>query len=218
MPTRARISRRIRRTANLVRCKVLLVFVLLLIWIGFSLIRAPTIIFPPAAPTNPVNVYVADYGYHSRLALPEPDGTLIQYTYGDWRYFALRQQTLLRGLEALLMPTPGALGRRRYEDLESLQQSLGLDWPKMLHAVPVTAENLTRLLERLDRRYQNNLRTEVVQSGNERDAREISFVQDELDYTLFHNSNHELVEWLEELGCEVEGFITWPNFEVAGAD
>ncbi|MBE9179447.1 DUF2459 domain-containing protein [Oculatella sp. LEGE 06141] len=185
----------------------------MLSWIGFVLIRTPTVIFPPAAPVSLVTVYVTDYGYHSRLTLPEPDGSLIQYTYGDWRYFALKQQNLTSGLAALLLPTPATLGRRQYENFESLRQSLGSNWQAVLHSVPVAATSVTRLVDRLDRRYQRNLQTEVVHPDSG-----LSFVQDDQVYTLVHNSNHELVEWLEALGCRVEGFVTWPNFEVESAN
>ena len=66
-----------------------------------------------------------------------------------------------------------------------------------------------QLLKSLNKRFNQNIDTRIVNPRNN-----LAFVQDDQDYTVFHNSNHELVNWLEELNCQVEGFVTLPNFKV----
>jgi len=79
---------RIRLRCGAILNKAVLAFV----FVGLTLVRSPTFIIPPTGPANPVTVYVVEQGYHSSLVLPDRDGGLIQYPYGDWRYFALNQQ------------------------------------------------------------------------------------------------------------------------------
>jgi len=188
---------------------IVILSVLALVLIGCALIRSPTLIIPPTDPVNPTTVYVINYGYHSRLILPDRQDGLLQYTYGDWHYFALNQQNLRDGLAALLIPTTGTLGRKRANDITELQQELGSDWQDTLLSFEVARTQAAQLLESLHERFNQNIDTRIVTSRNN-----LAFVQDEQEYTLFHNSNHELVNWLEALDCQVEGFITLPNFQV----
>jgi len=188
---------------------IVILSVFALVFIGFALIRSPTFIIPPTDPANPTTVYVIDYGYHSRLILPDRQDGLLQYTYGDWHYFALNQQDLSDGLAALLIPTVGTLGRKRANDITELRQELGSDWQDTLLSFEVTGTQAAQLLESLNERFNQNIDTRIVNSRNN-----LAFVQDDQDYILFHNSNHELVNWLEELDCQIEGFITLPNFKV----
>lgn len=174
-----------------------------------ALIFSPTIIIPPANPADPVTVYVADYGFHSGLILPKGDGKLIRYSYGDWYYFALRKQDWDNALAALFLPTPATLGRQQFNSLSDLKQALGSDWRDILLSFSVSNVQVTQLLASLDERFQQNLDTRVMKSKHG-----LVFVQDAQNYTIFHNSNHEVVEWLEELNCQVKGFVMWPNFHV----
>jgi hypothetical protein len=173
------------------------------------LINSPTYIIPPLNPSNPVVAYIIDYGYHSRLLLPDGNGGLIHYTYGDWRYFALNEQDLSDGLAALFVPTPSTLGRRRFDSIAQFRQGLGSQWQDAHLSFVVAEADVARLLRSLDERFEENIDTRVVNPRNN-----LAFVRGDRDYTLFHNSNHELVRWLEQLDCRVEGFVTWPNFQV----
>jgi len=64
------------------------------------------------------------------------------------------------------------------------------------------------------------LREELEQLWRESDpdtveAHGLYFRRVDLDYSLFHNSNHRTAAWLERLGCEVEGSPVMGNFDVA---
>jgi hypothetical protein len=175
------------------------------------LIASPAVIIPPVEPVQPVTIYVVDLGLHSRLVLPDDEEGLVQYAYGDWRYFALNEQDLGSGIAALLIPTQGTLGRRKYENIDQLQQAISEDVSILNFAVArAKARKLQKLL---DQRFQQNINTQVFNPVNQ-----MNFVQDDMDYTLYHNSNHELVAWLQDLDCRVEGFVLLADFQVKSRD
>ncbi len=172
-------------------------------------IYSPTTIIPPSQPEDPLVVYVVDYGYHSHLVLPDRQGRLVQYTYGDWQYFALQHHTVITAVQALLCPTLGTLGRRYFADFWALDQTVGRFDNRRLLAVVVDKAKADGLRSRLDTWFEDHLETEVVHP-----ASGLHFVRVDQHYTVSHNSNHELVAWLRALGCQVEGFVVWPNFQV----
>lgn len=176
----------------------------LLTWVS-----SPTVIVPPASPANPVTAYVIDQGYHSSLLLPDRESGYIQYAYGDWHYFALNQQGWSDAAAALLIPTKATLGRRKFSNIDNLRQIVDPNRNKTILNFDVTGAKATQLLKALNDRFNRNINTRVENS-----ITGLSLVQDDEDYTLFHNSNHELIEWLEELDCQVKGFVMLPNFQV----
>jgi hypothetical protein len=187
---------------------IFILSILALVVVAFIIVYSPTTIVPPTAPVAPITVYVTDYGYHGRLILPARQGGLLQYAYGDWDYFALERQNWNNALAALLIPTQGTLGRRKFKELAELRQVLGSDWQDILLSFEVASSKALHLEESLDVRFHENIDTSVFNPHNG-----LTFVKDERDYTLFHNSNHELVSWLEDLDCRVEGFVALPNFQ-----
>lgn len=191
------------RLCRIAKFASLVIASILLIWM-FS----PATIVPPADPAEAIAIYVTDHGLHSRLVLPSGNGELIQYAYGDWNYFALNQQDLRNGAAALLVPTQGTLGRRKFSNIAELQQIIQQQDYTLL-SLEVAQAKVTRLLKLLDERFNRNIETSIEnpQTG-------LTLVQDDQDYTLLHNSNHELVEWLQDLECRVHGFIMWANFRV----
>lgn len=172
-------------------------------------VASPAIIIPPAKPALPVTVYVMEQGFHARLVLPLPGNGLIQYAYGDWQYFALNQQSFTSGLRALFLPTQGALGRRIYEDVATLQQTVEETQGSTLLSLEVPGEKASQLLQSLGDRFQQKQDTQIYNP-----LTQMFFVQDEQNYIVLHNSNHELVNWLQDLDCQVKGFVLWADFEV----
>lgn len=203
------------------RLTIYVFLLLFLVVVGFILLSSPTLIIPPTDPAAPVTVYVIDYGYHSSLVLPDGKGKLMQYSYGDWRYFALNRQNLGDGIAALLYPTQGTIGRRQFNNLAELKKHLECDLPKeggeancnTLLGFEVAEAKATRLVKLLDRRFRQNLPMRVKNPRNH-----LTFVPDDRDYIMFHNSNHELVTWLKNLDCRVKGFVALPNFQVQRSD
>jgi len=45
-------------------------------------------VIPPKRVTDPAAVFLTDYGRHSSLLLPDREGRLVEYAFGDWDWFA----------------------------------------------------------------------------------------------------------------------------------
>lgn len=189
-------------------CRIAILILVGLILVLMSGVFSPKVIIPPANPIAPVTVYVVEHSIHSRLVLPDRNGELIQYAYGDWNYFALNQQDWGDTLAALLIPTQGALGRRKFSNVDQLRQTSDHEDSTIL-SFEVAGANVINLLKSLNERFNRNINTSV-----ENPLTQLTLVKDNQDYTLLYNSNHQLVRWLKDLECRVEGFVMLPNFKV----
>ena len=159
-------------------------------------------IVPPDAPISPVTVVVLDHGRHSSLVLPDTSDGAIRYSYGDWDYYVLRRTDLGTGARALFEPTPAALGRERLPvPPESAQLPALLKVP-VVQRFPVDVERAraSALREDLEDRFRSALDTKVYSPWFG-----LEFVRDPRPYTLTHNSNRVVAEWLAALGCEIRG-------------
>ncbi len=168
---------------------------------------------PPPRPKEPAVVFLADYGRHSRLAVQTSGTGLVEYGYGDWRFYALGEKGLWSGLRAVAKPTPSALARRTLpptDDPAVFRQRAGADRAARFL---VERERADDLLRELDRRYRKNIDTEF-----RRETSGFSFIRDDEPYHLLHNSNHQTAEWLRHLGCEVRGPTVHSNFRVEPQD
>jgi hypothetical protein len=188
---------------QLARYALLVIAVILLVWI-----LSPATIVPPLNAAEPITIYVVDYGWHSRIVLPTGNDELIQYAYGDWNYFALNQQDWRNGLTALFIPSQGTLGRRKFSNLAEFKKIIPQTDDSLL-SLEVAQVKVTRLLKLLDERFHRQIETSI-----ENPTTGLILVKDDQDYTLLHNSNHEVVTWLKDLHCQVHGFIMWSNFRV----
>jgi hypothetical protein len=190
-----------------VRLRRLSAIVLVSIAIGLLIwISSPAVVRPPIRPSNPTVIHIAEHGLHSRLVLPLNQGELIQYAYGDWKYYALGQQDWQNTIAAILIPTQGALGRRTFSNLIEFQQTSQQEQATIL-SIAVASAKVEQLRQALNQRFDRQLSTYA-----ENPHTRLTLVRDEQDYTIFHNSNHELVEWLQALDCRVHGFVLWANF------
>lgn len=188
---------------------VALLGVVILAWI-----TVPATIIPPAAPLNPVTVYVVESGLHAHLVLPLRD-RWIQYEFGDWNYYALNRHGILHGLMALMVPTPGALGRRDIVDFDRSRQR----WAQAGYQVlgfEVSAAEAVQLGRSLHHRFEQRALEQQRIVHNAQLG--LNLVQDDQAYSLLHNSNHELAEWLEALNCEIERLFLWSAFRLAEPD
>lgn len=166
--------------------------------VAISLGGCATVITPPASPQSPVTVFVPDRGKHAGLIMPTDDDRFVEYNYGEWRYYALAKEDPFHSIAALCWPTPGALGRRYLTTVEVADRA---NWKEceVVHDVIVSRELMHRLRSELDGRFQRNKHLMVHRADIA-----IDMVPHDESYTLVHTCNHELVEWLVELGCTVE--------------
>ena len=168
-----------------------------------------TRVVPPSNPVNPVAVYITDYGRHSSVLLPMGDGHLMEYSYGDWDFYALKKYKWYIGATALVVSDGSGLGRRIVAnpgDDVALKKQLG---SKRLMRVEIEHGKVMDLLAELDQRYTANIETMVYN-----DYAHLYFVKDSSHYWLLHTCNAMTAQWLEKLGCQVSGVAVMSNFEV----
>ena len=163
---------------------------------------------PPVALSDPVGVFVVDYGSHASLALPEEDSSLIEWSWGDWNWYALERTGAVEGLQALFTSPRSTLSRRELapaEDAEELTTRVGAE--KVL-ALNVERERARALQRHLEARWLRR-REHAVRHRSGR-----IFVPDDAPYSLSNNSVHELARWLRALGAEVSGSGVTANFKL----
>ncbi len=126
------------------------------------------------------------------------NGTLHRYAYGDLAYCAERDTSLLRGLAALLLPTPAPWGTGSWRDWPRRPQSGSRCAPIVeLHGLQVERDRVQALRNRLD--------TLIAGAEFRLPASDVElvFVPHPRQYSLAHNSNQVVADWLTELGCDV---------------
>lgn len=171
-----------------------------------------TVVTPPAAPERPAPVFVVDHGRHTSLVLPDGDGGLVRYAYGDWRYYAEGERGVRAGFNALVGRTLSALGRRELAgpaDPDVVIDRLRVKVAQV-HVVHVEAAAVERLRARLDAIFY--AAADALLYNPQMD---LEFVPYPVAYSLRHNSNRILAEWLVELGCEVSRYPVLAGWRVA---
>jgi hypothetical protein len=145
---------------------------------------------------------VLDHGRHSSLVIGRPDGRMVRYAYGDWRWYAEGKTGMAEGYAALFRETPGALGRRVMAGpltAETLRRQVHVVIEDML-LLDVDAAAAQRLVNRLDG---------IAEAGRARmvtnEEADLDFFPHPAPYTEAHSSNRVLAGWLREMGAEVEG-------------
>ncbi len=172
---------------------------LCLLLAAFGMAGCQQRIEPPATVSDPVGVFVIDYGRHASLALPREEAGLVEWSWGDWNWFALERTGPLQGLQALFASPRSTLSRRELaptKNAEELARSVGAE---EILSFAVERERARALLRQLEARWLHR-RDEAVTHPSGR-----IFVPDDARYSLFNNSVHQLARWLEALGADVSG-------------
>jgi len=168
-------------------------------------------IIPPLAPPNPRTVFVLDHGRHATLVLPAADRGIVRYAYGDWQYYAQRKTGLREASLAAVWPTTAGLGRRELrvsatpEGVRAAVQ-VGIE---QLYEVTVDARATSRLRATLDALFQAQRQTWLYNA-----AYDLEFVPHPEAYTLMHNSNRVVAQWLRALGCRIHGLLLFSRWQV----
>jgi hypothetical protein len=165
-------------------------------------------LIPPALLSNPTQVFLLDHGRHSSLVL-QTDNEIIRYSYGDWDWYALNLRGFRSASRALLLSSPAALGRQKLYSAP-MEESVR-------RAVPVNIEDIFSIMVERDRVNHLNTRLEHFFAENREQIHHnpsygVDFVPHPVPYSLSHNSNKVVAQWLRELGVEVRGggpFSRW---------
>ncbi len=163
----------------------------------------------PSTVTDPVPVWITEYGKHCRVALPSGPSTFTEYGFGEWHYYALEDRGWLSTLRAGAGFGSGAFSRRTLTpapDGTLGPRQTGGTRSERIQVERTQADSLRRELDARWQRNQSQIRIRQV------DAVPVS--RDTAPYNLFDNSNHATAHWLGQLGCEVRGFPLMANFRV----
>ncbi len=169
-------------------------------------------VIPQQPAVEPVPVYLADYGIHSSLFLPTPDGRYVEYAFGDWGYAAENKNWPHDALGALLISFQSALGRRYYDVKPGMDRPVPDRKPNTMARIECERAAVNRVLARLDARYRAGVGKRVRNPENG-----IVYVKDSERYSIANNCNHLTARALQELGCEVRGLVVGSAFTVAQA-
>ncbi len=170
-------------------------------------------ITPPAKPVNPAVVFVTDYGRHSSVLLPAPEGHYVEYAFGDWGWFALRNKGPLDAVGALFFSGNSALGRRQivlYD--ENPTQVAGTIGAVRVLKIDAPGAKVDALRAQLDGLYQKHIDTVTYQPFSR-----LWFVKYHGGYNLFHNCNHVTADWLREIDCTIRGNAMLSKFKLERA-
>jgi hypothetical protein len=184
---------------------VLLLFAALLSVGCVATVRAP------AHVDEPVRIFLVENKAHGSIAVPTESGTLVQWDFGDWYWYALNVKDWWQAPGILFVPTKGTLARREipYKPAATTEE-VGV-WLKAGRIWPLVVERPLAMAvhQALEERFAEGIDTKFYD-------KEIDtwFVEDRYSYHVFRTCNHELEYWLEDMDCRVEGrYWVW-DFEV----
>ena len=162
-----------------------------------------TTVRPPITSRDPLPFYVADYGRHSSVIIPCGENELLEYAFGDMRWFALGDTRPSVALAAMFGRSQATLGRRSITasgaTLAELRKALGANRLLQLCADRARIESLCR---RLEARFTDQGRS-VIHSKYSL----LDHVPDDERYHLFHNCNHVTAGWLR--ACRASDGAPW---------
>jgi hypothetical protein len=157
---------------------------------------------PPRNPPAPATVHVVDYGRHSSLLVPNGE-TFDEWTYGEWRWFALADDPWYRTFPMLFWPTQGALGLRRGVSRAEFRK-------ETVFTLEVAGDKVASLAKRLEESFLTGSATRY----HYQPLYDAEFVHDPRSFHVFHTCNHVVRKWLRELGVETCGGGFWADYRV----
>jgi len=176
----------------------------------------PVVTAPPApTPEYGANVYLAHFDYyHTSLVVAQASEPAVQYTYADWDVLACDRRSTWTKAKAVLLPSRGTLGRSTvpWDGVSDQTLCAALPGCWKLSRYRVDARRLDRLVATLDARFTNA----AARTGiHEREG--MDFVKAPRAYSLLHNCNHALREWLVALGFRVNRGVALADFQTPSA-
>ena len=189
-------STRLRGRRSGRRLRVFLLLVAALAALGW-IAGCVSTVTPPANPADPETVYLVTGACHAGVVLPDPEGGMVDFAYGDWDWYALNHDRWYHVFDTVLWPTCATLGRRRL----AVRDPAGIRscYPgESVQGFRAARTRIDRLRGELEARFRAH-QAEVVY--NERWKQ--SFVPLGRSYWFLNNCNDVTADWLRELGCSV---------------
>ena len=162
---------------------------------------------PKTPPSDPVSVFVTDYGIHSSLILPlrADDGVYIEYAFGDFGYAALNRDGPLDALGALFCSIGSGIGRQYLRTPINGDVPILIYEPKTMVRIQASQAKVNELLQELEYRF-NNAKGPVVHN----ELTKINWRKDHPHYSAFNNCNQLTARQLKVLGYTVRGWVLFP--------
>lgn len=163
----------------------------------------------PSSVSDPVPIWITEYGRHCRVAVPSGPSKFTEFGFGEWHFYGLEERGILSILRAGTGLGSGAFSRRELAAGPDGTLGPAQTGGTRSERIEVERARAETLRSELDARWQRN-------EGNVRirawDGVPVS--RDPSGYHVFNNSNHATCRWLRRLGCEVRGFPLTANFRV----
>lgn len=165
----------------------------------------------PDPPPQPRTVVFLDHGGHSSLIVTDAQAVPWRFACGDWRWYVEQRTGPLSAANALLWPSQAALGRQALQpraaergwlpQIGSLIRS-EVSFEAEAGRVDATLASLHAVFDQTDAapHYVPHLQLHVVPHP--------------APYTLDHNSNHMVANWLRAVGARVDGYPAFGRWEV----
>lgn len=166
-------------------------------------------VYPPVNVTQPTTVALVNYGRHTSLLLPDGNGHMTEWGYGDWSFCAEGKRGIHIELGAVLLPTSAALGRRQFDaplDAPIVQSKLtGCKVDPLI----VERGNVEALGGELGRRFAARAGEALYAADSD-----MTFVPAGEVYGAWSTCNNAIAKWLRALGCEVRGCTQTADFVI----
>lgn len=175
----------------------------------FTLISCSTTVSCPKINNETKLIALIIEGKHPSLVIQNSTSSMVCYTYGDKKYYALARTGIWPGLQAMLWPTQAVLGKENFSmptDRESILQTLEKR-ANQVFIFEVQREKAQRLLSELNKMYSQNTETKHYNASYN-----INFVDYPESYSMFNTSNHKVAEWLSKLDCKTKGPLVYTQW------
>ncbi|MFW5750508.1 MAG: hypothetical protein ACOCZK_02560 [Planctomycetota bacterium] len=169
-----------------------------------------TRVIPPGSVADPVTVYLVESGWHATVCLPEGDGHVSCWDYGEWAYFAKGRDYCCRAIPAALWPTRATLARCRFLVGSAPEAAVQAMLERWLHGERSWRFTVERARSE---DLQDKLAALFAQAADTRiqpTEHPTQFVHHPQSYHLFSTCNHMTKRWLRRLGCAIAGpWLSW---------
>jgi len=153
---------------------------------------------PPPPPPDPTTIFLLHEALHTGIVLPAPPGDpsgYVEFSFGDWNWYALGNEHWYNAFATVLWPTQGTLGRREFGSPTADALRARVTWAELSPLV-VSAAKANALRQKLQADFDAR-RAELV----ERRALLFQFVPSPDTYWCLHNCADVAATWLLDLDC-----------------
>ncbi len=152
----------------------------------------------PGEVADPVPVLLLQEALHQGIVLPATDGTLVEFGFGDWDWYALGRERWDHALPTVLWPTEGALCRRLWPVGDRAALERRAPW-LVLQSVTVSATRAAALRDELEAAFTGSAWPPRFRP----DLPGMAFVPCASGYWFGHTCSDAVAGWLRQLDCRV---------------